>query len=189
VKIEAPFFGDDSAIVGYMPVRSVLSLDLRIGKNATIRSGSVIYLGSKIGENFATGHNVIVREQVSIGDSVQIWTNSIVDYRVTIGNRAKIHSNCYIAQLTIIKDGVFLAPGVVVANDKFPAMSYSEDRLKGAVFEKEARVGVNATILPGVRIGEGALIGAGAVVTKDVPPRSIAYGVPARVHGRMAEST
>lgn len=148
-----------------------------MGKNAKIRSGAVIYAGTEIGDFLETGHNVVIREENTIGNHLSIWSNSIIDYGCRIGNNVKIHSNCYIAQFTTIEDDVFLAPGVIIANDRYP-LSKS---LKGPTIKKGAKIGVNVTLLPGVTIGEYALIGAGAVVTRDIPAGSVAWGNPAEV--------
>jgi acetyltransferase-like isoleucine patch superfamily enzyme len=112
---------------------------------------------------------------------VKIWSNTVVDYACKIGNNVKIHCNCYIAQLTIIEDDVFIAPGVMIANEKYPTGVFSLERIKGPIIKKGAKIGINATILPGITIGENSLIGAGSVVTKDIPSNSIAYGVPAKI--------
>jgi acetyltransferase-like isoleucine patch superfamily enzyme len=176
---------DKDAIVGYMSLRKINNLSLIIGEGAMIRSGTVIYLGSIIGRSFETGHNVIIREENFIGDNVKVWSNTVIDYRCKIGNNVKIHCNCYIAQLTIIEDDVFIAPGVMIANEKYPTGSFSEEKIKGPLIKKGARIGINSTIMPGVVIGENALVGAGSVVTKDIPPNSVAYGVPAVVKKSM----
>lgn len=168
---------DKSAIIGYKTARLIKNKELTIGGGAKIRSGTVIYEGSKIGDYLETGHNAVIREENIIGNNLSIWSNSIIDYGCKIGNNVKIHSNCYIAQATVIEDDVFLAPGVMVANDKYPVSKNFE----GPIIKRGAKIGINATILPGVTIGEGALIGAGAVVTKDIPPRAVAYGNPAEV--------
>jgi acetyltransferase-like isoleucine patch superfamily enzyme len=178
---------DETAVIGYMPSRKLKDLTLIIGDRAVIRSGTVIYLGSKIGDDFETGHNVIVREENVIGNNVKIWSNTIIDYRCKIGNNVKIHSQCYIAQLTIIEDNVFIAPGVMVANEKYPTGIFSEERIKGPTIKRGAKIGINSTILPGVTIGEGAIIGAGSVVTKDVSPYVVVYGVPARIYKKVNE--
>jgi len=146
-----------------------------------IREGSFILPGSKIGRNLETGHNVIIRERCIIGDNVKIWANTVVDYECRIGNNVKIHCNCYLAQYTVIEDNVFIAPGVVTLNDPHPGCKHSRECMRGPVIEEEVQVGGNSTILPYVRIGRRSLIGAGSVVTKDVPPFSVAYGVPARI--------
>lgn len=173
---------DDNVIVGYEPSRGRRT-PLVMGDGAHLRSGTVIYGGSVIGKGLQTGHNVTIREESTIGDDVQIWTNTVVDYGCRIGNRVKIHSNCYVAQFTVIEDDAFLAPGVSFANDMYPGYESSADVMGGPYIEAGAQIGVNVTILPYVRIGAGAIIGAGSVVTKDVPAGAIAYGSPAVVSG------
>ncbi|MDD4938563.1 MAG: DapH/DapD/GlmU-related protein [Candidatus Omnitrophica bacterium] len=164
--------------LGYLPGRKIADLSLTIGKNAVLRTGSVIYAGTKIGDHFESGHNVVIREDVSIGDGSAVWSNSVVDYSCRIGSKVKIHNNCYIAQFTNIEDDVFIGPGVITANDPHPVCTKC---MKGPTIKRGAKIGANVTILPRVTIGEYALVGAGSVVTKDVPPRSVVYGNPARV--------
>jgi acetyltransferase-like isoleucine patch superfamily enzyme len=175
---------DEGAIIGYVSSRSVPS-SLVIGPGSRLRSGTVVYAGSVIGVGFETGHNVIVREENRIGDHVSIWSNTVIDYGCSIGHRVKIHSNCYIAQFTEIEDDAFLAPGVTIANDLIPGRSESANAMTGPLIQAGAQIGVNVTILPYVTIGYGALVGAGAVVTRDVPARAIAYGNPAEVRGSL----
>jgi acetyltransferase-like isoleucine patch superfamily enzyme len=176
---------DPTARLGERTVRSVADLTLRIGEGACIRSGSVIYAGSTIGMHFNTGHNVVIREENRIGDNVSVWGNSTVDYGCTIGDNVKIHTCVYVAQFTVIEDDAFLAPGVIVANDPHPGCPRARDCMRGPTISRGARVGVNVTLLPFITIGEMALIGAGSVVTKDIPPRALAYGNPARVVGTV----
>lgn len=176
---------DPTATVGERPVRRVPDLMLCIGEEACIRSGSVIYAGSIIGAHFNTGHNVVIREENCIGDHVSIWGNSTVDYGCTIGNNVKIHTCVYIAQFTVIEDDVFLAPGVIIANDPHPGCPRARDCMRGPTIRRGAQIGVNVTLLPFITIGEMALIGAGSVVTNDIPSRALAYGNPARVVGTI----
>ncbi len=173
---------DPSAILGYPLSRGALS-DLVLGRDARIRSNSVVYLGSRIGARFQTGHNVVIREECRIGDDVSVWSNSVIDYGCRIGDRVKIHSNCYIAQYTEIQDGAFLAPGVTIANDLYPGQPASARLMSGPLIGAGAQIGVNVTILPFVRIGAGSLIGAGSVVVRDIPDGAVAFGNPAVVRG------
>jgi len=172
---------DRGVLLGYPVERKIRSKALAIGKRARIRSGSVIYQGSKIGDNLETGHNVVIREENEIGNDFKIWNNSVVDYGCKIGNRVKIHSGVYIAQFTVIEDDVFLAPGVMVANDIHPGCRLSAKCMRGPTIKKGAQIGVNVTLLPFIKVGENSLIGAGSVVTKDVPPESVVYGNPAKI--------
>jgi acetyltransferase-like isoleucine patch superfamily enzyme len=177
---------DPSAIIGY-PSSRTAPRELVVGAGARIRSGTVIYLGSLIGARFQTGHNVIVREDCRIGDDVSVWSNSVLDYGCRIGAHVKIHSNCYIAQFTEIQDGAFLAPGVTIANDLYPGQATSAAMMSGPVIGAGAQIGVNVTILPFVRIGAGCLIGAGAVVVRDIPDGCVAFGNPATVRGSVRD--
>jgi acetyltransferase-like isoleucine patch superfamily enzyme len=177
---------DEWVIVGYASSRLAAPPPV-IGPGARLRSGTVIYDGVRIGREFQTGHHVVVREESRIGDGVSIWSNTVVDYGCVIGDRVKIHCNCYIAQFTEIEDGAFLAPGVTIANDLFPGDPNSANAMQGPLIGAGAQIGVNVTILPYVTIGAGALVGAGAVVTRDVPPGTVAYGSPALPVRRVAE--
>ena len=168
---------DPGALLGYLTGRKLESYVLRIGARARIRSGTVLYAGSTIGAGLETGHHVVIREENVIGDNLNIWNSSTIDYGCVIGNNVKIHCNVYVAQFTILEDDVFLAPGVMVANDPHPLCAH---HLQGPTIKRGARVGINVTLLPGVVVGEGAMIGAGSVVTRDIPPYTVAYGSPAR---------
>lgn len=180
IILEEPIAADEGATLGYPTGRHIADRTLRIGSGANIRSGTVVYEGATIGRSLQTGHNVVIREETVIGDNVGIWSNSVIDYGCRIGNNVKIHSNVYVAQFTTIEDDAFLAPGVTIANDMRPLCAECT-RAGGPTIKRGARVGVNVTILPGVVVGEYALIGAGSVVTKDVPPHAVVYGNPARV--------
>ncbi len=169
---------DPGVILGYLPSRPVEKKPVRIGDSAQIRSGSVIYASVEIGDRFETGHNVVIREGNRIGHDCAIWNNSTIDYDCVIGSRVKIHCNNYISQFTTIEDDVFLAPGVLLANDPHPLCTKC---MQGPTIRAGAKIGIGATILPHVIIGENALVGAGSVVTRDVPARVVVAGSPARV--------
>lgn len=168
---------DAGVILGYLTGRHIGDPALRLGPYARIRSGTVIYSGSIIGARLQTGHNVVIREENFIGDGLSIWNNSTIDYGCVIGNDVRIHCNVYVAQYSTLEDGVFLAPGVMFANDPHPLCGRC---MRGPTIKRGARVGINVTLLSHVIIGEGALIGAGSVVTRDIPAYTLAYGNPAR---------
>jgi acetyltransferase-like isoleucine patch superfamily enzyme len=150
-----------------------------IGENAVIRSNSIIYTDVEVGNNLRTGHNVLIREDTIIGDDVLIGTNTILDGRTVIGNNVSIQGNVYIPLNVMIEDNVFIGPCAVLTNDKYPIRTNSD--LKGPTLRKGASIGANATLLPEVEIGEGAMVAAGALVTKDVPPWKLAIGFPAKI--------
>ena len=174
---------DEDVILGYPSNRLGKTGKVILGANAKLRSGSVIYQFLQIGDHFETGHGVIVREENELGDSVSLWSHTVVDYGCRIGSRVKIHSQCYVAQFTVIEDDVFIAPGVIFANDKYPQSPH----LEGPHVKRGARIGINATILPGVVIGRDAMVGAGSVVTRNVPDGAVVAGNPARVMASVEE--
>jgi len=177
---------DHDVVVGYAGDR-VAQPWISVGSDARLRSGTVLYAGTSIGDRLQTGHHVIVREECVIGDDVAIWSNTVVDYGCRIGDRVKIHCNCYVAQFTEIHDDAFLAPGVTVANDLYPGQVESGQAMSGPWIGPGAQIGVNVTLLPYVRIGAGCLVGAGSVVTRDLPAGTVAYGNPAVVRGNVAD--
>jgi acetyltransferase-like isoleucine patch superfamily enzyme len=156
-------------------------LATRIGAGAYINSHTVIYAGNIIGTNLRVGHGVLIREQNEIGDDVSIGSGSNVEHHVRIGNRVRLHSNVFVPELSVLEDDCWLGPNVVVTNARYPATPTTKEELVGAYIEKRAKIGANTTILPGVRIGTDALVGAGAVVTVDVPPGAVVAGNPARI--------
>src|SRR5881394_1967233 len=171
---------DPGVVLGYPPGRPGTFGPVRIGRGARIRIGSVIYAEVEIGDGFETGHNTVVREQNRLGHDCAIWNNSTIDYGCVIGDRVRIHGNVYIAQFTTLEDDVFLAPGVTIANDPHPICTKC---MQGPTIRRGARIGVNVTLLPLITIGENALVGAGSVVTSDVPAGMLVAGNPARVIG------
>jgi acetyltransferase-like isoleucine patch superfamily enzyme len=177
---------DEGVVLDYPAARGETP-PLIIGVEVRLRSGTVIYAGSLIGDRLETGHNVVIREGSRIGDDVSVWSNAFVDYGCVIGDRVKIHCNCYVAQYSELEDDVFLAPGVTLGNDLYPGRPGSAEAMQGPLIRTGAQIGVNATILPYVTIGKGAIVGAGAVVTKDIAAGTVAYGNPAVPVGRVEE--
>jgi acetyltransferase-like isoleucine patch superfamily enzyme len=150
-----------------------------IGKNAVLRSGTVIYCDVSIGDKFQCGHNVLIREKTKIGDRVAIGTSTIIEGIVTIGSDVNLQSMVYIPTNTTIGDHVFIGPNAVLTNDRYPPTGIGG--LTGPVIRNSVAIGANATILPGICIGEGALVAAGAIVTHDVPDHMLALGAPAKI--------
>jgi acetyltransferase-like isoleucine patch superfamily enzyme len=168
---------DENVLLGYPTGRKIEAIKTVIGARARIRANTVIYTNVVIGDDLETGHNVVIREENIIGDGFCVWNNSTVDYGCKIGDGVRIHNNVYVAQYTVLEDDVFLAPGVIIANDLHPICTKC---MRGPTIERGARIGVNVTLLPGITVGEYSLVGAGSVVTVDVPPYTVVYGVPAK---------
>jgi len=150
---------------------------IQIGDRARIRSGSVVYAGVEIGDDFTTGHDAVLRERTVIGDEVVIGTKTVIDGNTVVGDRTSLQTGVYVPTGTTIKSDVFVGPNAVMTNDPYPVRT--ETALLAPTLEKHASIGANATILPDVTVGEGAFVAAGAVVTDDVPPETLAVGAPA----------
>lgn len=150
-----------------------------VGEGATIRAGSILYKDVTVGSGLTTGHNVLIREHTAIGDDVVVGTNTVIDGWTEIGDNVSLQTGVYIPSYTKIGNRVFIGPRAVLTNDPYPIRQ--EVDLVGPTLEDDVSVGANATILPGVTIGEGSFVAAGAVVIDDVPPNSLAVGVPAQI--------
>lgn len=169
--------GDGAQIQPSVILGSSDNGELSIGRDCVIRSGAVIYSAVKIGDRFRSGHNTLIRDNTVIGDSVLVGTGAVVDGDCIIGNRVSIQTGVYITKDTTIEDGVFMGPLSVTTNDKY--MKYGAE-LRGPIIKQGARVGANATILPGVVVGRNSVVGSGAVVTRDVADNDVVAGNPAR---------
>lgn len=152
-----------------------------IGKNAVIRSHTVIYAGNHIGDNFNSGHGVLIREENEIGSDVSIGTHTVIEHHLIIQDSVRIHSQAFVPEFTTLETGCWIGPNVVFTNAYHPLCPKAKECLKGATVRRGAKIGANSTILPDLVIGENALVGAGAVVNKDVPANAVVGGVPAKV--------
>ncbi len=187
VHIGAGTIVEDGAVVGQPPRgKSPGELPTRIGAGGVIRSGTVIYAGTTIGDGFNAGHGAMIREANVIGDDCSVGSNAVLEPGNTIGNGTRIHSQCFLEHVTL-GNRVFLGPGVVFTDDPHPVCPRYLDCVLGATVEDDVSIGGNATILPGVRIGAGSLIGAGAVVTKNVESGVVVGGNPATVLKKVKE--
>ena len=149
-----------------------------IGNSCIVRSGTVLYAGVQLGNNVRVGHNALLRESLTIGDNTIVGSGVIIDGHTSIGPKVSIQSGVYIPLNTTIEDHVFLGPRCILTNDKYVMRSPYE--LKGPTVRHGASVGAGAILMPGIEVGEEAVVGAGAVVTKNVAPKTIVLGVPAK---------
>ena len=180
----------DGATLGKIPAVASMSATtgaprelspLVIGKAVTVGAGCVIYRGAEIADRVFFGDLATVREDVKIGEGTIIGRGATVENKVTIGKKTKIETNAYITAFSTIEDYCFVAPCVAFSNDNY--VGRTEERKKhfgGPVLRRGARIGVGSVLLPGVEIGEDALVAAGAVVTKNVSPKTIVLGAPAK---------
>jgi acetyltransferase-like isoleucine patch superfamily enzyme len=179
----------EQAVVGKQPSLSPRSTAKReelppaeLGDGTIVSTGAVVFAGAKVGARVILGDQSCIRERVLVGDDVVIGRGSLVENDTTIGAMTKIQAEAYITAYSTLEEHVFIAPCVVTTNDDL--MGRTERRhelIKGPTIRRGARIGGGATLLPGVEIGEEAFVGAGAVVTKDVEPRMLVVGNPARV--------
>lgn len=153
----------------------------RLGAGAVIRSHAVIYRAVSVGDDFHAGHGALVREHTTAGHRVSVGSHTVVEHHVRIGDGVRLHSGCFIPELSVLEDGCWLGPGVIVTNARYPNRPDTKERLEGVRIGRRAVVGAGAVLLPGVVIGEEAVVGAGAVVVADVPPGATVVGNPARV--------
>ena len=162
---------------------------IRLGRNVRISETAVIEEGCIIGDNVFIGHYCVLRPGTCVGSDTTIGHLTVFEGNCSIGERCLIHAQCHITKGAVIEDDVFIAPMFVGAND--PIMCHNRrDRIQyveqGYHIKRAARLGIGVKVLPGVVIGENAVIGAGSVVTKDIPDRSVALGVPAKIVSKVA---
>jgi acetyltransferase-like isoleucine patch superfamily enzyme len=185
----------EHAVVGKQPALSPRSTAKRgelppaeIGDGTIVSTGALVFAGAKIGARVILGDQSCVRERVVIGDDVVLGRGSLVENDTTIGAMTKIQAEAYITAYSTLEEHVFIAPCVVTTNDNFMGRTERRhEQIKGPTIRRGARIGGGAVLLPGLEIGEEAFVGAGAVVTKNVEPRMLVVGNPARVMRAVAE--
>jgi acetyltransferase-like isoleucine patch superfamily enzyme len=151
-----------------------------IGEGATIAAQAVIVAGATIGPGAFIGDQTHVRERALIGQDSAVGRGTAIDNDVAIGERVRIQTGCYLTAFSLVEDDVFLGPGVFTYNDNTMGRHVKGAELTGALLRRACRVGGAARILPGIEIGEEAFVATGAVVTRDVPARTLVMGIPAR---------
>lgn len=179
----------ENAVVGKQPALSARSTAKRdplppteIGEGSIVSTGAIVFAGSRIGARVILGDQSCVRERVTVGDDVVLGRGSLVENDTTIGAGTRIQAEAYITAYSVLEEQVFIAPCVVTTNDNLMGRTQRRHELmKGPTIRRGARVGGGAVICPGVEIGEEAFVGAGAVVTKNVPAGVVVVGNPARV--------
>jgi serine O-acetyltransferase len=183
----------DGSVIGKLPMKAPRSKTTKdhsdlppasIGERSQIGTGVVVYRGCSIAGFVLVADLCTVREDVSIGEYTIVGRGVAIENECTVGERVKLETNVYLTAKSEVGDYCFLAPCVATSNDNF--LGRSEERFKhfkGVVMKKGARLGVNATILPGVTIDSDGVVAAGAVAVRDVPARQIVAGIPARQFG------
>lgn len=181
---------DDNTVIGKLPMKAALSAVTQdqtldpciISDDCMIGAMVVIYRGCLVGTKVMVADMASLRENVEVGEYTIIGRGVTIENKVKVGSRCKLETEAYITALSEIGDGCFIAPEVTFTNDNF--LGRTKDRFKyhkGVTMKRGARIGANTTVLPGLTLGEDALVAAGSVVTKDVPARKVVLGAPARV--------
>ena len=161
---------------------------LVVEDGAMICAGAVVLAGARVGASAVIGDQAHVRERVTVGEQSVVGRGSAIDNDVAIGARVRIQTSCYLTAFSRVEDDVFVAPGVTTTNDNTMARHERGVALAGATLRRACRVGGAAVLLPGIEIGEEALVAAGSVVTRDVAPRTVVMGAPARMIREVAEA-
>jgi acetyltransferase-like isoleucine patch superfamily enzyme len=185
----------DGAVLGKPPAFGARSKASRsavdplvVGDGAVVCAGVVLCAGAAIGPGVVVGDQAFVRERAAVGRESMIGRGCSVENDVVIGARARIQTGAYITGFSVLEDDVFVAPCVVTTNDNTAGRRGPGVPLRGAVLRRACRVGGGAMLLPGIEVGAEAFVAAGSVVTRDVAPRSLVMGSPARHVREVAES-
>jgi UDP-3-O-[3-hydroxymyristoyl] glucosamine N-acyltransferase len=185
--LEAGCQVQDRAVLGKPPKLAAHSSAPRdpgpplvVQQGSTVCAGAIVFAGARIGPGVIVGDQAYVRERAEIGEGTVVGRGSAIDNDVRIGARVRIQTDVYVTAFTEIEDDVFVGPGVTTTNDDTMSRHGSGYQLRGARLRRASRIGGGVVLCPGVEVGEEAFVAAGAVVTKDIPARTVAMGVPAR---------
>ena len=148
-----------------------------IGNDVIVRAGSTIYADVILHDEVQTGHDVLIREQTEIGSRTVVGSKTVIEGYTTIGENVSLQTGVYVPTQSTIEDRVFVGPCAVMTNDPYPIRQDVE--LEGPTLKESATIGANATLNPGVTVGERAFVASGSVVTEDVPEETLAIGIPA----------
>ena len=177
----------DAAVVGKALVLSSQSQAERrapeptvIGDGATIAAQAIVVAGASIGAGAFIGDQSHVRERARIGADAAVGRGSAVDNDVVVGARVRMQTGCYVTAFSTVEDDVFVGPGVFTYNDNTMGRHAKGQGVIGVTLRRACRVGGGALILPGIEVGEEAFVATGAVVTRNVPARTLVMGVPAQ---------
>jgi acetyltransferase-like isoleucine patch superfamily enzyme len=158
----------------------LLGADVEIGADVLIGGQAVIHRGARIGAGARIGDHAQIRDGAQIGAGSTIGSFSSVDPGVVVGERVSVQTRCYLTGGTVIEDDAFVGPGVTMTNDNTMDRHGPDKEFEGPLLRRACRIGGGVVLCPGVEIGEEAFVAAGALVTKDVPPRAVVMGTPAR---------
>lgn len=178
-------FPQESDLREQLKVKRRSEMRTVVGDHCIIRSGATIYCGVTLGKRVRTGHNTLVRENVTVGDDTLLGTNCIIDGSCMFGKHVSMQSGVYVCTYSQVEDYVFMGPCCVFTNDKYVMQRSAQ--LVGPTVRTEASIGANALLMAGVEVGRGAVVGAQALVTENVPARTIVVGMPATVRGKVPD--
>jgi UDP-2-acetamido-3-amino-2,3-dideoxy-glucuronate N-acetyltransferase len=152
-----------------------------------IHPTAIVEDGAQLGQGCSVWHHAHVRSGARVGEGSILGKNVYIDIDAVVGSRVKIQNNVSVYHGVVIGDEVFVGPSAVFTNDRYPRATSTDWEIVPTIVERGASIGANATIVCGVTLGAWCVVGAGAVVTRDVAPHQLVLGNPARHHGWVCE--
>ena len=185
----------DGAVLGKPPklarhssaAAGVGGAPLELGPGAVVCCGAIVFAGARLGPGSIVGDQAYVRERARVGERTVIGRGTALDNDVEVGARVRVQTDVYLTAFSLVEDDVFVGPRAITTNDDTMSRHGPDDPLRGATLRRACRVGGGAVLVPGVEVGEEAFVAAGAVVTRNVPPRAVVMGVPARTVRRVGD--